>query len=150
LNDLICDTNIFFKKGIGENIIAQIGNIDSNGNSTEESKMIFETQKILNKNFDVFATAVRVPIQYCHGESVFVEFESDIELNDIKQALLCDYLVLSQEIVYPVDCAGSNLTFVYRLRKVAKNKIEFFILADNLRRGAAYNAVCILEKLAKI
>ena len=149
LDDLNHNTNYCCDKGFKDNIIAKIGDIDSFGNCAEENKIIKESKKILDKDFEIYATTVRVPISYCHGESVYVEFESDINLMDIKKCLQKDYIVLGEGIFFPTECAGSNKTFVFRLRKVDKNKISFFVIADNLRRGAAYNAVYILKKITE-
>ena len=68
-------------------------------------------------------------------------------MNDVIKALSSDYIQISEDLVFPTGCVGSNVTYVFRLRKVAKNAVMFFVLADNLRRGAAYNAVKILEKI---
>ena len=147
LLDLKNGTRNFFVHGITNNVVAQIGQIDEFGSCAEENKIVFETKKILNQNFDVYATTVRVPIEYCHGESVYVEFEKDMNLSEIKNVLKCDYLEVSDGLVYPTMLTESDKTFVFRIRKVGKNKAMFFILANNLRRGAAFNAVMILKKL---
>lgn len=149
LQDLIQNKNDFFKCGIQNNIIAQIGYIQENGNCTEENKIINETKKILSDNFEVVATTVRVPISFCHGESVYVEFCDEIDFSKLKSVLKCDYIALTDDLFYPKQCAGSNLTYVFRLRKTGKNSVAFFVIADNLRRGASYNAVKILENLLK-
>lgn len=150
LFDLEEDTNNVFECGIKDNVIAKIGDINKNGYSSEENKIMNETLKILHNNFDIYATAVRVPISFCHGESVYVEFEKPIDLNLIKKQLSCDYLLLTDELFYPKNCKGTNLTYICRLRKAGKKAIQFFVIADNLRRGAAYNAVKILEKIDEI
>ena len=149
LEDLENHTCKVFEHGINDNIIPQIGSIINNGNCSEEEKIILESKKILEYDFDIYATTVRVPISFCHGESVYVEFEEDIDLSKICDVLVCDYIKLSEDLFYPSECVGSNLTYVYRLRKTGKNIIQFFVLADNLRRGAAYNAVKILGTISK-
>lgn len=149
LQDLKNQTKNYFEHGIDDNIIPQIGGLEANGNSKEENKIINETKKILGTKMDVFATAVRVPISYCHGESVLVEFENKVNLAEVKSALTCDYIKFSEDLFYPTECVNSNDTFVCRLRKMGKNVIQMFIVADNLRRGAAYNAVKILEYISK-
>lgn len=148
LMDLMNDTMFYFEHGITNNIIAQIGDIQENGNTKEENKIINETKKILNSDIEIHATAVRVPIPFCHGESVFVEFENDINFNVIKSKLECEYIKYSDVPFYPSECVGSNLTYVCRLRETSENSIQFFVIADNLRRGAGFNAVKILEYLA--
>lgn len=149
LVDLKKGTKKYFENGIRDNIIAQIGKLDSNGNSKEENKLINETKKILDCDFEISATAVRVPIPYCHGESVYIKFNDSIDLGKIYQALECDYIKVSKDLFYPSKCAGTNLTYVCRIRKVGDNSVQLFIIADNLRRGASYNAVKILEYLKK-
>ena len=145
--DLENDTRNIFKCGIKDNFIAQIGDIAENLNCAEENKIICESKKILNTNFNIVATTVRVPIRFCHGESVYVKFEKDIDFVEIKNTLKCDYLTVCDDLSYPKDCAGSNQTFVCRLRKHSDREIVFFVVADNLRRGAAFNAVEILKSL---
>lgn len=149
LQDLNENKNDYFACGIQDNIIAQIGSIQENGNCTEENKIINETKKILDDNFEVVATTVRVPISFCHGESVFVEFEKEIDFEKLQSVLKCEHIKVGSDLFYPKDCAGTNLTYVCRLRKTSKNSLIFFVIADNLRRGAAFNAVLILKKLVK-
>lgn len=149
LLDLENDTKNVFTCGIRNNIIAQIGSLQTNENSSEENKIINETKKILNFDAEIFATAVRVPISYCHGESVYVLFEKKVDIEKIKQILKTDYICVGDDLFYPKDIAGSNKTFVIRIRKAGENGIQFFVIADNLRRGAGYNAVKILQKLVE-
>lgn len=149
LSDLKNNTREFFENGIGDNFIACIGKISDNLNCSEENKIILETQKILREKINIIATTVRVPISFCHGESVYIRFSSDIEFEKVKQVLKCDYIEFSEGLFYPKNCVGSNKTFVCRLRKISENEIVFFVIADNLRRGASYNAVQILKKLHK-
>ncbi len=146
LNDLFYHQKNVFEQGINNNIIANIGSLSENGFCTEENKIMFELNKILEMSFDVYATAVRVPIQNCHGESVYVKFDRKINLEQIENSLNCDYIKFSSENVFvPTECVNSNLTFVCRLRQISDNEILFFVIADNLRRGASYNALKILQ-----
>lgn len=147
LLDLERETRQVFKQGIKDNIIPQIGGLLPNYDCTEEYKIIHETQKILDSNFEVFATTARVPISYCHGESVFVEFENPVKIDDVKDILDVDYIKVGEENFAFTQCRFSNLTFVCRLRQSKENIVQMFIIADNLRRGAAYNAVEILKRL---
>lgn len=147
LNDLENHKTDYFSCGIENNFIPQIGSMKENGFCSEENKIMNETKKILHAGFDVIATTVRVPIAFCHGESVYVKFKSKVELEKIKEALMCDWISLSDDLFYPRDCAGSDLTYVCRLRKYSDREILFFVIADNLRRGAAFNAVEILKRL---
>lgn len=145
--DLEEETNNVFECGIKNNFIAKIGKLQENRYCTEENKIMNETLKILHASFEIYATTVRVPISFCHGESVFVEFESEIDLSKIKEQLKCNHILLSDDLFYPKTCVGTNLTYVCRLRKAGKNAIQFFVIADNLRRGAAFNAVEILKNI---
>jgi aspartate-semialdehyde dehydrogenase len=147
LLDLKYNTKDVFKNGITNNVIPQIGSILDNGFCSEEDKIMFETNKILNTNMSISATTVRVPIPYCHGESVYVKLQSDVKLDSIKNIIKCDYIECCDNIVYPTECHTSNKTYVCRLRQKSPREILFFVVADNLRRGAAYNAVEILNKL---
>lgn len=147
LLDLKNDTNNVFECGIRDDFIASIGKICDNLNCSEENKIILETQKILNEKINIIATTVRVPISFCHGESVYVKFKDKVDIGDVKKVLMCDYIELGDELFYPKICAGSNQTFVCRLRQHSDNEIVFFVIADNLRRGASYNAVKTLKML---
>ena len=148
LLDLKNNAKNVFKYGINNNLIAKIGEIQENGYSEEENKIMFELSKILKENINVSATAVRVPVDVCHGESVFVEFEKHVNLIDVYSCLEFEHLKFSAEDVYEVcDVKNKNQTFIFRIRQRAKNELEFFVLADNLRRGAAFNAVLIMKKL---
>lgn len=149
LLDLENETNSYFKHGISNNFIAQIGELEKNGNSKEENKIINETKKILNENLEIFATAVRVPISYCHGESVFIRFDKKVNMKKLKSSLNCEHIKRSEDLFFPCECAGKNETFVCRIRQADEKSVQLFIIADNLRRGAAYNAVKILEIISQ-
>lgn len=149
LEDLKNHTNNYFANGIVDNIIPKIGRFTCDGNCSEEDKIINETKKILGQDFEVYATAVRVPTSFCHGESIYVEFDKPVEMCEIKNALRCEYIEYSEDLFYPTECVSTNMTYVFRLRKVNENTIMFFVLADNLRRGAAYNAVKILDAVSE-
>ena len=150
LQDLEKGTRNVFECGIKDNFIARIGAIDQNLNCSEENKIINETQKILNQDIKIFATTVRVPIHFCHGESVYVKFKKKVNLDLIKKCLECDYIELTEDLFYPKDCARTNLTYVCRLRQQSDTEVLFFVIADNLRRGASFNAIEILKKLENI
>ena len=149
LQDLENGTTYYFEHGIENNFIAQIGSIAKNGFCSEENKIISESQKILHEKFNIVATTVRVPVRFCHGESVYVKFKNTVDLDEIKKSLNCEYIRISEDLFYPKECEGSNLTYVFRLRKHSENEILFFVIADNLRRGAAFNAVEILKNIIK-
>lgn len=147
LLDLKNNAKNVFKYGINDEIIAKIGEIQENGYSQEENKIMFELSKILENDIDVSATAVRVPISVCHGESVYVKFKSQVNLIDVYAALECDYIKIDDEETYAKDVKETDVTHVSRIRQKNSDELEFFIMADNLRRGAAYNAVTIAKKI---
>lgn len=148
LLDLNRKTNLEIKEGITNNYIAKIGEILPNGFSVEEDKMMFETSKILDKKISLCATAVRVPVPYCHGESVYIEFKNKVNADETANMLKSEEIVVDKnESSLPTNCSGKNLTFVSRIRNFTDNEISLFIVADNLRRGAAYNAIKILKIL---
>lgn len=147
LDDLKNESHNVFEKGIKDNLVAQIGSIQENGFCTEEDKLMFETSKILGTHIDLVVTTVRVPISYCHGESVFIKFKSMVSALVVKDTLKCDYIEVSDGLHYPTECAGTNKTYVSRIRNHHGDEIALFILADNLRRGASYNAVEIAKVL---
>ena len=137
----------FFKFGINKNIIPQIGDVSQNGSCAEENKIMFELNKILNTNLNVCAMTVRVPIPNCHGEAVYVKFKNNVTLNNVEQMFenKKHIVYLKDDVALPVHCVGTNKTFVCRLKQCSENEIMFFVLADNLRRGAAFNAVEIVK-----
>jgi aspartate-semialdehyde dehydrogenase len=145
LSDLASRTSFEIKEGINDNAIAYIGEYSNDGFCKEEDKIMFETQKILEENLSICASTVRIPIPFCHLESVYVEFESDVDLNEIKSLFDGKIVKFSSEIVLPTECHGKNTTYVFRLRKLSEKEIAFFVLADNLRRGASFNAIEILK-----
>ena len=140
------------------NCVPQIDVFLDDGYTKEEHKMIDETRKILNKpNLPITATCVRVPVENCHSESINVEFENEIDINEIKLLFQkTKGIVLADDIennIYPLarEVNNRNEVFVGRIRKdfSVKNGINFWCVADNLRKGAATNAVQILEILLK-
>lgn len=157
LEEKSCGENLKkFPYSIYNNCIPHIDDFTSDGYTKEEHKMINETRKILNKpDLLVTATTVRVPILNCHGESINVEFEKDFDLYDLK-ILLQNFpgiLVVddTEKNHYPLASKvnGNNEVFVGRIRRdfSVKYGINLWVVADNLRKGAATNAVQILEKL---
>ena len=137
------------------NVIPQIGKFDEDGNSIEEMKMLWETQKILNdKDISVNSTAVRVPVRFGHSEAVSVQTKQPIDLKDIKNLLQSTegIEVLSDDNLYPVPLIhgeGTDDVFVGRLRKdfTVENGFNLWIVADNIRKGAALNSIQIAELL---
>lgn len=147
LNDLMFNTNSEIPEGICNNLIQQIGAIDQNGFCGEENKIMFELCKILNQNYSVCASTVRVPIPLCHAESVYVCFENPVDALQVKNSFVKNGLVFDESLSLPTKIANTNLTHVCRLRQFSESEIAFFVVADNLRRGAAYNAVLIAKTI---
>ncbi len=145
-----------FPHQIAGNCIPHIDVFLDNGYTKEEMKMVEESRKILHKpNLAVTATAVRVPVFDGHSESINVEFEKEFNIEEIKTLLgQSDGLVLVDDPkndVYPLalDAAGKNETFVGRIRRdfSVKNGMNMWVVADNIRKGAATNTIQIAEKL---
>ena len=145
----------FFTKQIAFNVIPHIDSFLEDGQTKEEWKMQVETQKILDKNIQVSATCVRVPVFIGHGEAVNIEFEKEISEEKLRDVLkkapgisVVDYRK-DEGYVTPEECAGNDKVFVSRIRKdnSLKNGISLWIVADNLRKGAALNAIQIGEEL---
>ena len=145
-----------FSYSIYNNCIPHIDDFTQYGYTKEEHKMINETRKILNKpHLPITATAVRVPVVNCHGESINVEFEEDFDIYDIKVMLqnFPGIIVVDdpEKNYYPLasKANGNNEVFVGRIRRdfSVNYGINLWVVADNLRKGAATNAVQILEKL---
>lgn len=144
-----------FTKRIAFNVIPHIDSFMPDGNTKEEWKMVEETKKILDPNIKVSATCVRVPVFVGHAESVNVEFEKPITaaqareiLSDAEGVAVID---VAEDGGYstPADVAGEDAVFVSRIREDASqpNTLNLWIVADNLRKGAALNAVQIAEQL---
>ncbi|MDX2050172.1 MAG: aspartate-semialdehyde dehydrogenase [Rickettsiaceae bacterium] len=147
-----------FDKQIAFNILPKIDDIESNGNTVEEQKIISETKKILGADIGVSVTAVRVPVFVSHALSVNVEFTKPFDLEEIFEILQETESVAivrdDSELKYitPVEVTGEDLVYVARVRKddSTQNALSLWICADNLRKGAALNAVQIAEKLYKV
>lgn len=145
-----------YKYPIHRNAIPQCDVFEENGYTKEEMKLVRETQKILNdKTIAVTATAVRVPIVGGHSEAVNVEFENDFDVNAIRKILHDTAGITVQDntdtYTYPMPmyAQGKDDVFVGRIRRDESqpNTLNMWIVADNLRKGAATNAVQIAEYL---
>lgn len=143
---------------IHENILPHGGDFLESGYTTEEQKLVDETRKIFdNKNIQISATVARVPVKGGHSESVNVEFEKQFELSDVYKLLqsTSGVCVLDKplENVYPMPfiSQGKDEVFVGRVRRDTSciNGLNLWIVADNLRKGAATNAIQILEYLVR-
>lgn len=141
--------NEFYCKNIAYNCLPLIGNIKENGYTDEEIKMIDETRKILSlPDLKVTATCVRVPVWNGHGVSVNVELEKDFDLDELKEYLRGkEGLEIEDNIPTPVDVTGKDKVQVGRIRRdeSLERGVNFWVVADNIRKGAASNAVQILE-----
>ena len=147
-----------FPHPIFNNCLPHIDVFMDDGYTKEEHKMINETRKILNKpNLPITATTVRVPVKNCHSESINIEFVKNFELFEVKQ-LLQNFpgVIVVDDISrnsYPLatDADGKDNVFVGRIRRdfSVRSGLNMWVVADNLRKGAASNAVQILEKLIK-
>jgi len=154
LNDYLNKTTKKFPYQIFNNLIPHIDSFLPNGNTKEEEKMINETRKILHKpNLAVSATTVRVPIENCHSVSINAEFERLPDINQIRKVLgNSSGIVLYDEPsknIYPMPVIANdkNEVFVGRIRidQSLENTINMFVVSDNIRKGAATNAVQILK-----
>ncbi len=146
-----------FTKQIAFNVIPHIDVFMQDGFTKEEWKMTVETKKILDPNINVVATCVRVPVFIGHSEAVNIEFERDISVEEVRAALraapgvtVVDHRA-DEGYVTPLEVAGEDDVYVSRIRKdpTVKNGIVLWVVGDNLRKGAALNAVQIAEVLAQ-
>ena len=144
-------------KQIAFNVIPQIAEFQSDGSTFEEWKMVVETRKILDPDIAVTATCVRVPVFVGHAEAVNVEFARAITEERARAALRATPGVivvdhrLDEGYVTPAEAAGEDAVYVSRIRRdpTVPNGLNLWVVADNLRKGAALNAVQIAEILAK-
>ena len=146
-----------FTKQIAFNVIPHIDAFLEDGATKEERKMVQETQKILGPDIAVAATCVRVPTFIGHGEAVNVEFERPLSEDAARAALgrAPGVVVVDRRAdegyVTPVECAGEDAVFVSRIRRdpSVAHGLSLWVVSDNLRKGAALNAVQIAEVLVK-
>jgi aspartate-semialdehyde dehydrogenase len=146
-----------FRKQIAFNVIPQIDSFMEDGTTKEEWKMVVETKKILDPKIKVTATCVRVPVFIGHSEAINVEFEKPISAAEARAALkkkpgitVIDHHH-EEGFVTPVECSGEDAVFVSRIREdvSVENGLNLWVVSDNLRKGAALNAVQIAEIMAK-
>ena len=145
-----------FPYPIAFNCIPQIGSPKHKGYTSEEMKMVHETQKILeDESIQVCPTCVRVPVNNCHSESILVETEKKITVEQARELFAATPgLVVMDDLakkIYPMplNSDGSDNTFIGRIREdlSCPNGLTFWCVSDNLRKGAATNAVQIAELL---
>jgi len=158
-NDLKNNTSQKFPYQIAGNCLPHIDTFEENGYTKEEMKMINETRKILNDyDIQITATTVRVPVFFGHSESINVELKQPFELADIKKLYQNAPGIILQdnvsENIYPMPILAENKdeVFVGRIRRdySIENGLNLWVVADNLRKGAASNAIQILEKLMNL
>jgi aspartate-semialdehyde dehydrogenase len=143
-----------FNQQIALNVIPQIDVFLDNDYTKEEMKMVNETTKIMHKDIELSATCVRVPVLRGHSEALTLTFDSEVSANEARDILSKAPNIVIQdnpaEALYPMpkNCVDQNETFVGRIREdnYSKNMLHMFVVADNLRVGAATNAVRIAQK----
>ena len=140
-----------FKHPITNNVLPDIDVLLPDGNTKEEAKMINETRKILGRaDIEISATAARVPVANCHCVAINVEFMRKPNLDDVKRILAtAPGVVFCEEYTVPTMVSGHDEVYVGRVRLDASHKhtINLWTVSDNLRKGAATNAVQIMESL---
>jgi len=158
-NIFVGDSNspVKFTKQIAFNVIPHCGDFLDGGETTEEWKLVVETKKILGSKIKVSATCVRVPVFVGHSEAINIEFVDEISAAEARRILRESpgiMLVDKREdggYVTPVECVGEYATFVSRVREdpTVDNGLSIWVVSDNLRKGAALNAVQIAELLGR-
>lgn len=144
-----------FTRQIAFNVIPHIDVFMDDGYTKEEWKMLSETKKIVDKNIQLTATCVRVPVFVGHSEAVNIEFEKSISPKKARSILRKAPGVMlvdnpeDEKYITPLECVGDYATFVSRVRvdSTVKNGLSMWVVSDNLRKGAALNAVQIAELL---
>ena len=153
VSDLI-ETKLFPKR-MAFNVIPQIDVFMEDGTTKEEWKMVVETKKILDPKIKVIATCVRVPVFISHSEAVHLELEEPLSADEARELLreAPGCLVVDKRedggYVTPYEAAGEDATYISRIREdpTVENGLAMWVVADNLRKGAALNAVQIAELL---
>ena len=146
-----------FTKQIAFNVIPHIDVFLDDGSTKEEWKMVVETKKILDPKIKLTATCVRVPVFVGHAEAITIEFEREItaeQAQDILREAPGLMLIDKREdegYITPVECVGDGATYISRVREdpTVENGLVLWCVSDNLRKGAALNAVQIAELLGR-
>ncbi|MBB06245.1 MAG: aspartate-semialdehyde dehydrogenase [Pseudooceanicola sp.] len=146
-----------FTKQIAFNVIPHIDVFMEDGSTKEEWKMVAETKKIIDSKIKVTATCVRVPVFVGHSEAINIEFEDHLDEDEardiLREAPGCMVIDKREDggYVTPVECVGDYATFISRIRQdsTIDNGLNIWVVSDNLRKGAALNAVQIAETLGK-
>ena len=156
-NNLSCKK--VYPYSIDQNLLPHCDVFEKDGYTKEENKLINETRKILNDySIQITSTAVRVPIEICHGETVNIEFKDKFELKEVYSILRSTPgLIVEDEpkdnlYPMPLNAANKDEVFVGRIRRdfSIENGLNLWIVADNLRKGAATNTIQIAEKLIEM
>ena len=146
-----------FTKQIAFNVIPHIDSFLDDGSTKEEWKMVVETKKIMGSKIKVTATCVRVPVFVGHSEAINIEFEDEISAEDARRILREAPGVMLYDkredggYITPVECVGEFATYISRVREdpTVENGLSLWCVSDNLRKGAALNAVQIAELLGR-
>jgi aspartate-semialdehyde dehydrogenase len=146
-----------YTKQIAFNVIPHAGEFLDDGSTSEEWKLVVETKKILDPRIKISATCVRVPVFVGHSEAINIEFENEISASEAQTILRQApgvMLVDKREdggYVTPIECVGDYATYVSRVREdpTVENGLSLWCVSDNLRKGAALNAVQIAELLGR-
>ena len=153
------ESSKIYPYSIDQNLLPHCDVFEEDGYTKEENKLINETRKILNDNsIKITSTAVRVPIEICHGESVNIEFENEFEIESIFEILKnAPGLIVEDDpeknkYPMPINSANIDEVFVGRIRRdfSIASGLNLWIVADNLRKGAATNTIQIAEKLIEM
>jgi aspartate-semialdehyde dehydrogenase len=148
--------NKVYPHRIYQNALPHCDSFEENGYTKEELKLVRETHKILNdKNIGISATAVRIPVIGGHSESVNLELHKPFKIKNIEKILNKTFGIIVQDnpktntYPMPITAEGKDAVFVGRIREdfSSKNSLNLWIVADNLRKGAATNAIQIFEYL---
>ena len=158
-NIFVGDPNepVKFTKQIAFNVIPHIDTFLDDGSTKEEWKMVVETKKILDPSIKLTATCVRVPVFVGHSEAVNIEFENEISADEAREILreAPGLMVVDKRenggYVTPIEAVGEYATYVSRIREdpTVENGLSLWVVSDNLRKGAALNAVQIAELLGR-
>ena len=148
------ERNVFAQQ-IAFNVFPHIDVFLDDGSTKEEWKMATETSKIMGEEIPLTATCVRVPVFIGHSEAVNISFERSVDVEEAREILRaapgCEVVDIGDEGDYitPISCVGSNATFVSRIRRdsTVENGLSLWVVSDNLRKGAALNAIQIAELL---
>ena len=153
------DPEMIYPYKIDQNLLPHCDVFEESGYTKEENKLINETKKILNDHsIQITSTAVRVPIEICHGESVNIEFENQFELDQVFEilkkspGLIVEDDPANNKYPMPINSANKDEVFVGRIRRdfSIESGLNIWVVADNLRKGAATNTIQIAEKLIEM